>query len=92
MSNTKGWENEAREYFNLRYEILDIRKQPKGNREHWVEADIAFITKKLQERTEDCAKVADDVRDLYANKEDSGVMKASDFIAKQIRSINKPNN
>ena len=37
------WENEMREYLNVKYIILNVKKQPKGNREQWIDRDIDFF-------------------------------------------------
>lgn len=59
MAETKDWKEEARAYFDLRYELLGVLKQPTGNREHWIDADIAFITRVVEEQKEKLEKIKD---------------------------------
>ena len=41
--NIPKWEKEMREYLNVKYIMLNVEKQPKGNREQWIDGDIDFF-------------------------------------------------
>ena len=47
----ENWEEEYRRELNLKYELLGVSKQPKGNREQWIEADIILINRVRAEAT-----------------------------------------
>lgn len=39
----QDWRAEAKKHFNLVFSILEIPKQPNGNREEWIDQEIDFI-------------------------------------------------
>ena len=47
-----NWEEQLRKNLDIKYEILEVSKQPKGNREQWIESDVAFIRNLLKEEQE----------------------------------------
>lgn len=78
------WEADLRRELNLKYDILGVWKQPNGNREQWIESDIAQIKELLLSDHEKVIKevegVIKDKIESMARNTQSTVLPAEDVI------------
>ncbi len=58
--------NEVIKELNLKYYILGVSKQPKGNREGWIEFDLAMIENAREEgRKEERARITKEIDSVF---------------------------